>query len=246
MTDISRRTLLAGSLGLAATACTTAEQEAILGEILGGTATSGYGLTQADAAAGIRAALTNGITFAVQTVGRTNGYFQDGRIQIPLPGTLRDIQSTLSRVGMSGLLDDLQLRLNRGAEKAAPFARDIFVDTITSLSIQDAIGIVRGPSNAATTYLQNRTTPSLIRLFTPPMQNALQDAGALQVFDQLTSQINANPLIPNLGANAKTDLIEHGVEKGLDGLFYYIGREEAAIRANPAKRTSEILRKVFG
>ena len=78
------------------------------------------------------------------------------------------------------------------------------------------------------------------------MQNALDDAGALQLFDQLAANIARNPLVPDLGANARTELIGHGVEKGLDGLFYYIGQEEAAIRADPAKRTSEILRRVFG
>ena len=74
----------------------------------------------------------------------------------------------------------------------------------------------------------------------------MQKAGAIRTYDNLVARLRNIPLAPQYGAEKKEELIDHGVEKGLDGLFYYIGREEAAIRANPAKRTSEILRKVFG
>ena len=56
MPQLTRRTLILGSAGLAVSACTTAEQEALLGEILGTGGITG-GLSQAEAAAGIRAAL---------------------------------------------------------------------------------------------------------------------------------------------------------------------------------------------
>ncbi|WP_306252842.1 DUF4197 domain-containing protein [Parvularcula sp. IMCC14364] len=244
---MTRRTLMASALGLGVTACTTADQEALLGilaETTGGT--SGVGLTQAEAAAGIRAALNNGIGSAISTVGRNGGYLNDGIIRIPLPGFLGETQTTLARFGLSGALDNLQVQLNRGAEAAAPVARDIFVQAVSSLSIQDAIGIVRGPSNAATQYLQRTTTPRLTSLFRPIMVNALQQAGAIQTYDNLVASMRNIPLAPQYGADAKDQLIDHGVSKGLDGVFYYIGQEEAAIRRDPVKRTSEILRRVFG
>ncbi|WP_370338538.1 DUF4197 domain-containing protein [Parvularcula marina] len=229
-------------------ACTTAEQEAILGAVLSGTGTTGgtSGVTSAEAAQGIRAALEQGILSAIAQVGRNDGYFRDGRIHIPLPSRLASIQSQLRPLGLSGLLDDLELQINRGAEVAAPQAKSIFLDAIRSLSISDAIGIVNGGPTSATDYFERRTTPALTSLFTPVMESALQRAGAIQTFDNLVASLRNVPLAPQLGADAKNDLIEHGVGKGLDGLFYYIGQEEAAIRSNPAKRTSEILKRVFG
>ncbi|GJL95126.1 MAG: hypothetical protein DHS20C05_15310 [Hyphococcus sp.] len=248
-TLINRRTMFVATTATLAVGCTTAEQEQILGAVLGqagGGAGSVGGLSQADAAAGIRAALNNGISSAVSTVGRRGGYLGDPRIRIPLPGFLQRTQTTLSRFGLSGALDNLETQLNRGAEAAAPVAKNIFLDAIRGLTIRDAIGIVRGPSNAATQYLQRTTTPRLTGLFRPVMVTALERAGAMRTYDNLVAQLNNVPLAPQYGADAKNDLIDHGVDKGLDGLFHYIGKEEAAIRSNPAKRTSEILRRVFG
>jgi hypothetical protein len=192
------------------------------------------------------AALNNGVSSAISTIGVRDGFLLNNLIRIPLPGFLQDMQSSLAKVGLSGPLDNLETQLNRGAEAAVPVARDIFVDAISSLTIQDAIGIVRGGDNAATNFLQQKTTAPLTGLFTPIMSDALQKAGAVQTLDQIDKRLNSLPLAPRLGADAKGDLIRHGVKYGLAGMFTYIGKEEAAIRANPAKRTSEILRKVFG
>ncbi|MCB2098116.1 MAG: DUF4197 domain-containing protein [Parvularculaceae bacterium] len=207
---------------------------------------AGGGLTQADAAAGIRAALNNGVASAISTIGVADGFLLNNLIHIPLPKTLKDMQSSLSKIGLSGPLDTLETQLNRGAEAAVPKARSIFVDAISQMSISDAIGIVRGGNNAATDYLKERTFTPLTGLFTPIMTTALEQAGAIKTLDSLSARLKAIPLAPKLGADAKTDLIRHGVQFGLDGMFVYVAKEEAAIRANPAKRTSEILRKVFG
>lgn len=245
----NRRLFFIAGAAAAISGCqTTQAQRDLIGGVLGqaGGGAGASGLSEADAAAGIRAALNNGIASAVSTVGRRGGYLNDNLIHIPLPGFLQRTQSTLSRVGLSGALDELETQLNRGAEAAAPVAKSIFLDAVRSLTIRDAIGIVRGPSNAATEYLQRTTTPQLTGLFRPIMVNALEQAGAMRTYDNLVARLRNIPLAPQYGADAKNDLIDHGVGKGLDGLFHYIGKEEAAIRANPAKRTSEILRKVFG
>ncbi|MEM9286611.1 MAG: DUF4197 family protein, partial [Pseudomonadota bacterium] len=97
-----------------------------------------------------------------------------------------------------------------------------------------------------TTYFQNRTTASLTRLFRPSIETALTRTGAIQTYDNLLTRLDGIPLAPQMGTDARNDLIDHGVGKGLDGLFYYVAREEEAIRTNPAKRSSEILRRVFG
>lgn len=241
---LDRRAVLAAALGLPLAACETLDPAVMEGIIRAGGGVGG--LSQAEAAQGIRAALANGVVSAISQVGREGGYFQDGKIKIPLPQTLQDVQSVLAPIGFGGLLNDLELQLNRGAEKAAPVATDLFIDVISGVTITDAINIVRGSSNAATTYLADKTLPKLLSLFSPIMTDALQGTGALQLFDQLSSQLSSVPFAPQLGADAKSDLIDYGVRKGLDGLFVYIGEQEAAIRANPAERTSEILRRVFG
>ncbi len=246
-----RRALALVPGGLALAACESTEGAAILESVLGaaqtyGGGSSAGGLSQADAVLGIKTALNDGVGAAITRVGRTNGFLGDRLIRIPLPGFLADAQQTLGRIGLSGLLDDLETQLNRGAERAAPVAKDLFVDAITSMSVRDAIGIVNGGPTSATDYFKRTTTPRLTQLVRPIMTDALQNAGAIQTFDRLAASANNVPFAPQLGADAKTSLIDHGIDKGLDGIFYYIGQEEAAIRRDPVKRTSEILRKVFG
>jgi len=238
--SLNRRLALAGLFALPLSACKTMDI-GVLEDILG----SGI-LSQAEAARGIRVALDNGVLSALGIVGRSGGFLNDGKIHIPLPKVLNDVQSVLSKVGAGGVLNELETQLNRGAEKAAPVAKDIFFDAIAGLSISDAIGIVRGPQNAATEYLQDKTTPRLTALFSPIMENALAQTGALRLLDQVTNDLRNIPFAPSLGADARTDLIGHGVKYGLDGVFHYVAAEEAAIRRDPAKRTSEILRRVFG
>ena len=241
MTALNRRFVLLGLSGTVLTACETLDP-AIVEGVLGGFG----GLTQADAALGIRAALDKGVGNAISNVGILDGFLGNSLVRIPLPQVLQDVQSYLRPLGADGLLVELQQQLNRGAEKAAPIAKDIFLGAIRDLSITDAINIVRGPDNAATEYLSERTSTKLSQLFSPIMENALNQTGALQIVDQVSSSLNNVPFGPNLGVDARNDLISHGVNYGLKGVFYYIGEEEKAIRENPAKRTSEILRRVFG
>ncbi len=237
---LDRRFVLLGLGGSALTACETFDP-AILEGILG----SGV-LSQADAAMGIRAALDNGVGNALANLGILDGFLGNALVRIPLPKILQDVQGYLSPIGADGLLVELQQQLNRGAEKAAPVAKDIFLSAIRGLTITDAINIVRGPDNAATQYLADHTSSKLTQLFSPIMENALGQTGALQLVDQVVGSLRNIPIAPQLGADARTDLIRHGVDYGLKGVFHYIAIEEKAIRENPAKRTSEILRRVFG
>ncbi|NNU15279.1 DUF4197 domain-containing protein [Parvularcula sp. ZS-1/3] len=244
MSTFSRRSVLTLLAASPLAACNSEDLGNVLDGVLSGSAQGG--LTSAEAAEGIKAALTQGIGEAIGQVGKLNGYFADGAIRIPLPGDLREIQEELARFGLSGSLDDLERQLNRGAEQAAPQARGIFLDAIRSMSIRDAIDIVRGSDTAATDYFRGKTSAGLTAVFSPIMTDALQRVGAIQTFDRLVSRLAIVPGAPELGANAKQDLINHGVDKGLGGLFYYVAQEEKAIRENPAKRTTEILRRVFG
>lgn len=238
--ELDRRFVLLGLPSSALVASCETFDPAVLGQV-------GLGpLTEGEAATGIRAALNNGVDHAINKIGIFDGFWRNDRIQVPLPGVLRDVSQALNVVGAGGIMNELHQQLNRGAEKAMPVAKNIFVDAITSLTIQDAINIVKGPDDAATSYLRGRTTNSLVRLFSPVMEDALGQTGALRLLDDVTGQLRSVPFAPSLGRDAKSDLIGHGVDFGLRGLFTYVADEEKAIRENPAKRTSQILQRVFG
>ncbi len=249
MSQLTRRHTLAGLAAISLTggslsACASIDPSVIDG-VLGGSGVGG--LSAADAALGIRAALDNGIGNALVNLGRVGGYFDNPTVRIPLPNSLQQLQNQLAPFGADRLLVELSEQLNRGAEAAAPVARDIFVDAVRGLTIQDALGIIRGPEDAATQYLQQRTTASLTNLFSPIMEDALRGTGALQIVDQIDGQLGVVGQIAGIsGDGLKRDLIGHGVEYGLSGVFHFIAEEEAEIRRNPAARTSEILRRVFG
>jgi len=238
---MDRRIVLLGLASTPLAACETFDPS-----ILDGLGGLGGALTAGEVALGLKAALDNGVGNALSNVGILNGFLGNSLVRIPLPKVLQDAQSFLSPIGFDGLLVDLETQLNRGAEKAAPVAKDIFLGAVRGLTITDAFNILRGPDTAATEYLKTNTTGQLTQLFSPIMEDALNQTGALRLVDDVSAQLGAVPFGPNLGASARTDLIDHGVDYGLRGVFHFIGEEEKAIRANPAKRTSAILKRVFG
>lgn len=237
---MDRRIVLLGLASTPLAACETFDPA-----ILDGLSGLGGALTAGEVALGLKAALDNGVGNALTNVGVLNGFLGNSLIRIPLPKVLQDVQSFLAPIGADRMLVELGTQLNRGAEKAAPVARDIFLDAVRGLTITEAFDILRGTDTAATEYLQARTTTNLSQLFSPIMEDSLSQTGALRLVDDVSSQLQSVPFGPNLGANARTDLIAHGVDYGLRGVFHFIGEEEKAIRANPAKRTSDILRRVF-
>jgi hypothetical protein len=142
------------------------------------------------------------------------------------------------------MLDDLQLKMNRAAEQAAPKALDIFTDAATKMSISDARGILQGPKDAATQYFKRTTSASLTTSFRPIVDSALSNVGAVTAFKSVQGKASSLPLV---GQQVQGfNLTDFTVGKALDGLFHYLASEEAAIRDNPAARTTDLLKKVFG
>ncbi len=254
-------------------------------------------LSLADADGGLRQALTNAAISSALRLGRLDGYWADGKVRIPLPSPLSTLQARLRPLSLSTPLDNFQMRLNRAAETAVPRAGAIFTDTIKSLTITDAIQIVRGGDTAGTEMLKTRATTQLTSLLTPPMAQAVDASGAGAALDRINSRYGreierlgglrslsvyetpamsvaqpGGPLIfggatapastspttstsPSTTTNAtpatqpsslKNQLIGFAVAKALDGLFLYVGEEERAIRRDPVKRTTDLLKRVFG
>ena len=245
MSKLDRRLMIAGLLSLPLSATTAQAQSFDLNDLFKSKAQN-FSLSNTQASDGIRAALEKGITTAVQTVGRAGGYANDSDIRIPLPKNLQSVQRSLRMVGMSNMIDELEGALNSGAEKAAPLALDIFLDVIMNMSVTDAVGLVQGSGNAATNYLKSQAMPKLVKAFTPVISGALSQTGAYGMIDNISGQLSSIPFTRGLAGDAKETLTEQGVEGGLNGLFHYVGKQEAQIRNNPAARSSDILRSVFG
>ena len=211
-------------------------------EAVGGLGGSSETLNNQEIGDGLTEALRVGTERVVTQVSAADGYNLDPDIHIPLPGALKDVQKVLNSIGMSSLADDLELRLNRAAEAAAPEAQELFWDAISEMSFEDVQQIYNGPDDAATRYFQEKMTPPLTERMRPVVDRSLADVGAIQSYDNMMKQYESVPFVPD----AKADLSTYVVEMSMDGIFHYVAIEEAAIRNNPTARTTELLQKVFG
>ncbi len=199
-------------------------------------------LSEKDAAGGIREALVNGTGESVKLVSAIDGYWKNPEIKILFPPEAKNMESKLRAIGLGGKVDEFNESMNHAAEKAADQAKPIFVDAIKSMTVKDAIGIVRGEKNAATVYLKRTTSPQLNSAFQPIIKTSLDDVSATKYWSDLISAYNKIPFVSKINP----DLTAYVTGKAIDGLFVMIAKEELKIRTDPAARTSELLKKVFG
>lgn len=199
-------------------------------------------LTQEDAAAGLKEALIKGISNGADLVSRLDGYYKNPEIKIPFPAEAKQVESKLRSVGLGKQADDVILSVNRAAEDAATEAKPVFIAAIKGMTFSDALSIVRGDERAATTYLQRTTTPELVTKFTPIIKSSLEKVNATKYWETAMTSYNKIPFITKVNPN----LTEYVTQKAIEGLFIMIAKEELAIRKDPAARTSELLKKVFG
>jgi hypothetical protein len=217
--------------------------QATAGNVLQGVlGASGGELGQSEIAAGLKEALRVGTDRVVDNLGQVDGYYADSEVRIPIPNVLVEVQPALLMIGAAPLLDDLELRINRAAEEATPVAKDIFWQAITNLTFEDVNAIFRGPDDAATQYLDRTTRGLLVLEMRPIINDAMAEAGVVAAYDSIVEQAKIAPFLPDL----KADLTNHIVFGALDGMFAYLAEEEAAIRQDPVKRTTALLKRVFG
>jgi hypothetical protein len=200
------------------------------------------GLTEKDAADGIKEALINGTGNSVNVVSVLNGYWGNPEIKIPFPQEAQEMESKLRAIGMGKKVDEFNESMNRAAEKAATEAKPIFIAAIKGMTVKDAINIVRGENNAATVYLKNTTSPELVTKFQPVIKTSLDNVNATRYWNDLITLYNKIPLVKKMNPN----LSEYVTQRAIDGLFIMIAKEELKIRKDPVARTSELLKKVFG
>lgn len=202
----------------------------------------GSGLSQEDAAKGIKEALINGVTKGTDLVSKLDGYYKNPEIKIPFPPEAKKAENMLRSIGLGKQADDAILSMNRAAEDAAVGAKDIFVDAVKQMTIQDALSIIKGDTSAATNFLKRTTSAKLTEKFTPVIKKSLDKVDATKYWATAMNGYNRVPMVEKINP----DLTAFVTQKAMDGLFSMIAKEEGLIRRDPLARTSEILKKVFG
>lgn len=202
----------------------------------------GAGLSELDISNGLREALTLGANNASKKLSIQDGFFKNAAIKILMPPEARKVEQTLRQVGLGSLADQAILYMNRAAEDAASKAAPIFIKAITKITLNDALGILRGGNNAATNYLKSRTQQELMSAFSPVIKQSLDKVGAQRAWEQAFNAYNQLPMV----SKVNTDLTQYVTQKATDGMFVTIAEEEMKIRQNPMGQASDLLRRVFG
>ena len=205
--------------------------------------TTGGGFTEAEAADGIKEALGQGLGKAVFQLNTTDGFFKDQFYKVLLPPDAKKIENTLRDLGLGSMVDKAILQINRGAEDAVGYAKPIFIDAIKTMSLSDAIGLVRNGDTSATHFFREKTTAKLMAAFSPVIKASLDKVDATKYYADLVTRYNN---FPTTFKKINPDLNSFVTAKATEALFDLVAKEEKNIRNNFAARTTDLLRKVFG
>ncbi|MGH7313102.1 MAG: DUF4197 domain-containing protein [Candidatus Rokuibacteriota bacterium] len=232
--------VLAGVVGLL---LVTAPAWAQLDQILKGLGLGQPGtLSDAKIGMGLKEALQVATDTSVTLTGKVDGYFGNHAIKILMPEKLKGLETGLRAVGYGPQVDEFVLSMNRAAERAAPAARQIFLDAIGEMTFDDARKILNGGDTAATDFFKTRTTDRLMAAFKPVIDRSMNEVGVTRHYKELVGRFEAIPFVKTQAF----DLDGYVTGKGLDGLFHVLGEHERQIRVNPAARTTDLLKDVFG
>jgi len=191
---------------------------------------------------GLKEALQVGTENAVNLTGKMDGYFMNQVIKILMPEKLKTFEKGLRAVGYGPQVDEFVLSMNWAAERAAPFAKDIFWGALKEMTFDDARKILSGNDTAVTEYFKGKTTNKLTSAFKPVVNKSMNEVGVTRQYKELVGRYESIPFVKK----ESFDLDQYVVTKGLDGLFHMVGEEEKKIRKNPAARTTDLLKEVFG
>src|SRR6185503_2428078 len=227
---------------LAATASPAVAQFDRVLKGLGSMSGSGGGLSDAKIGSGLQEALKVGTENATAQTGTIDGFLMNKAIKILMPKPLQSIEQPLRLVGYGPQIDEFVVSMNRAAEKAAPFAKEIFWDAIGQMTFDDARKILNGSDTAATDYFKAKTSKKLQTAFRPPVETVMADVGVTRQYNALIAKSKDIPFAKSVSF----DVNQYVTEKATDGIFFVVGQEEKKIRTNPAARASDLLKEVFG
>jgi Protein of unknown function (DUF4197) len=199
-------------------------------------------LSNEETSSGLKEALTQGVGKAVASLGAADGFFGNDAVKIPLPKSLKKIAKGMKFMGMGKQSDELVLKMNRAAEAAVPEAKTLLVDSIKKMTLTDAKNILTGPQDAATQYFRKATSAQMAEKFLPIVQKATANVQLADSYNKY-AEMGAK-----FGAVKKEDanINQYVTNKALDGVYYMVAQEEAAIRKDPLGQASSLLKKVFG
>lgn len=251
-----RRSIIAltACLALAAAAVAGAQslEDQLKDRLLrGNSSSSGSGLNEGDAAGGIKEALAQGVDRAVRQLGKPDGFFRDQAVKILVPEKVRKLADLARQLGAGKKVDAFELSMNRAAEKAVPLAAGILADSVRQMTLQDAIGLVRGGETSATDFFRRTSEQKLYDAFRPIVEKQTASVGVTQKYKDFSKKAGGNALAGALlggqgGSGATSaDLDDYVTRETIDGLFHVIAEQEKQIRNNPASRTTDLLRRVF-
>lgn len=198
------------------------------------------GISNSTISNGLKEALNLGLNDGIVKLGQNNGFYNNALAKILLPQELQGVEKTLRSVGLGSLADQGLKLLNSAAEDAVKEAAPIFANAITTMSFQDASAILLGGDNAATNYLQQKTTAQLTAAFQPKVANSLGKVGADKAWSNIITKYNAIA-----GKNINPDLNGYVTEQAVKGVFNMVAEKEAGIRNNSALRSTALLKQVF-
>lgn len=212
-----------------------------LGDILGGIQNSGGALGENDIVNGLKEALTIGVGNGSDKASHLDGFFKNELIKLVVPPEAQKVAETLRNIGLGSEVDKFTLALNRAAEDAAKKSKPIFFKAITSMTISDALGILKGQDNAATMYLQKSTNDALYQAFFPVVDSTLKLNRATEYYADIVKTYNQIPFVKKVNP----DLKSYATQKTIDGMYILIAQEEKKIREDPAARVTALLKRVF-
>ncbi len=209
-------------------------------------------LPQDQVIAGLKEALGKGVEYAITNLGRTDGFLKDASVKIPLPETLRRLESGLRTAGQGAKVDEFITTMNRAAEQAVPEAGSILSQSVKEMTIEDAKGLLTSTNAAATDYFRRSSTTNLQARFLPIVKKATEQTGVTSAYKKLLDKTNIDGLgnLASLGGlslnKGSLDIDAYVTDRAVDGLFKKIAEQEKLIRQNPAARSTELLKEVFG
>jgi hypothetical protein len=220
----------------------SAQLDKVLKGLGGNLPSVGGGLSDAKIGSGLQEALKVGTENAVVQTGTVDGFLMNKAIKILMPKTLQNMERPLRMVGYGPQIDEFVVGMNRAAEKAVPFAKEIFWDAIGQMTFDDARKILNGNDTAATDYFKAKTSKKLHAAFRPSVEQVMDQVGVNKQYNELIGRYKSVPFAQSI----TFDVNQYVTEKATDGIFYVVAQEEKKIRTNPAARVSDILKEVFG
>lgn len=206
-------------------------------------------LSERDAAGGIKEALAQGVDRAVRQLGKEDGFFRDEAVRILVPENVRKLADVARQLGAGKKVDAFEMSMNRAAEKAVPAAAGILADSVRHMTLQDAIGLVRGGKTSATDFFRRSSEQKLYDAFLPLVAKQTAEVGVTRKYKDFSKKADGSGMGALLGGGqggtTSADLDDYVTRRTIDGLFHVIAEQEKKIRDNPAARTSDLLRRVF-